>query len=160
MIYSLQTKAWLSWFSSGQDQTMAEEAEDEVGLRPYFFSKFNSSVQSLLWEASVGGQLPPPRWNYKEKTMAIFYFMIAFGTSYFLLLVFFWWGSSQTKQIWLIFSFSILFESLSKALFYLLHFSIVTLFWCLSPPYFCWWTIFYFLPPWFALSTPALCIQW
>lgn len=51
-----------------------------------------------------------------------------------------------------------LFPNLSSPTFFhshypeLVFFAWVSVFWCLSPPHFCWWAIFYFLPPWFALS--------
>lgn len=57
MIYSLQTEAWLSCFTSGQDQTMAEEeeeAEDEVGLRPY--SSQNLTIRAATTVGSLSGR--------------------------------------------------------------------------------------------------------
>ena len=93
--------------------------------------------------------------------MAIFYFIVTFNSSYFILFVSYQCDSPQTKQVWLIFPFSELLQTFTRVPFpyifpqslsWAAFFASVSMFWCLSPPCFCWWAIFYFLSPWFALS--------
>lgn len=56
----------LFYFWSGPNYSWGrEESRGWCGTQTIFFSKFNSSVQPLLWEASEGGWLPPLHWNFK-----------------------------------------------------------------------------------------------
>lgn len=81
---------------------MAEEegeAEDEVGLRPYCSQNLTHQGSHFCGKPQWEGCCLLLTEICREGTVAIFNFMVTFGTSYFLLLVLFWGCSSQTKQV-------------------------------------------------------------
>lgn len=81
---------------------MAEEegeAEDQVGLRPYCSQNLTHQGSHFCGKPQWEGCCLLLTEICRQGTVAIFHFMVTFGTSYFLLLVLFWGCSSQTKQV-------------------------------------------------------------
>lgn len=72
---------------------MAEEegeAEDAVGLRPYYSQNLTHRCSHFCEKPQWEGGCLLLTEILRERKVAIFNFMITFGSSYFLLLVLFW----------------------------------------------------------------------